>query len=80
MPNLYISIMTESSSVVVDNLNQYEKTMKSVAQFDLNDNLVAVFPSITAAENQTQIRHIRECANQKRKTAGGYYWRFYIGE
>lgn len=77
MPNLYISIMTESSSVVVDNLNQYEKTMKSVAQFDLNDHLIAVFPSITAAENQTKIRHIRECANQKsvvykRKEPGTY--------
>lgn len=80
MPNLYISIMTQSSSVVVENLNQYEKAMKSVAQFDLNNNLIAVFPSITAAEKETKIRHIHECVNKKRKTAGGYYWRFYIGE
>ena len=67
-------------NIIYNSLTYQEKTMKSVAQFDLNDNLVAVFPSITAAENQTKIRRIRECANQKRKTAGGYYWRFYIGE
>ena len=67
-------------NIIYNSLSYYEKTMKSVAQFDLNDNLIAVFPSVTAAENETKIRHIRECANKKRKTAGGYYWRFYIGE
>ena len=51
-------------------------TSKMVRQFDKNGNFIKVYPSIAEAKRQTQICHISSVATGKRKTAGGYIWRF----
>ena len=53
---------------------------KSVAQYDLIGNLIAIYPSVKEAWRQTGISrsHISDVANDnpKYKTAGGYIWKF----
>lgn len=55
-----------------------EKAKKKVAQFNKKNELVNTFESITEASKKTNIKicNISECCKQKRKTAGGYIWKF----
>lgn len=54
------------------------KLSKSVIQLTRHCDVVAEYPSASEASRMTCIRknHIIECCNGKRKTAGGYCWRF----
>ena len=47
-----------------------------------NNNLITIFNSINEASFKTGINrnNIGRCCNSKRKTAGGYKWRFLKGE
>lgn len=62
-----------------DNSRKYhgEDFVLSVAQIDMEGNLVAVFKSREDAGKKTGIRSssIAACCAGKRKTAGGYVWR-----
>lgn len=51
---------------------------KVVYQFDKSNNFVKEYPSIMEAQRQTGISQgsIGYCVHGKRKTAGGYVWRF----
>ena len=49
---------------------------KKVGQYDLNMNLIKEWGSVADAEENTKIKSISNCANLKRKTAGGYIWRY----
>lgn len=51
-------------------------TSKKVIQLDKNNSFIAEFDSVHEAQRITGILHIGECANEHRKTAGGYYWQF----
>lgn len=42
----------------------------------LNGKIIAEYPSVTEAFEQTRIRHISETACGKRRTAGGYQWEY----
>ena len=50
--------------------------LKPVLQYTLDGQFVAEYSSIIEAEKQTGIRHICCCCKGKRKTAGGYIWRY----
>ena len=55
---------------------------KCVEQINpINDQVLRVYPSITAAANfmGISISHISECCNGKLQTCGGFKWRFYDG-
>lgn len=56
---------------------EYSKN-KPVIQYDLNFKKIREWGSQLKASKETQInnRHISSCCNGKRKTAGGYIWRF----
>lgn len=49
---------------------------KSVTQRDRDRRIVGIYPSVSDAQRLTGIRHIGDCANGHRKSAGGYYWSF----
>ena len=51
---------------------------KKVLQYDQNMTLINVFASARAAERSQNIRsqYISLCCNGKRRTAGGYIWKF----
>lgn len=55
--------------------------VKAVDMLSSDGELVKTFPSAAEAERQTGINsaHISKCCCGKRKTAGGYPWRFHIG-
>ena len=52
---------------------------KDVAQYSLNGELVAVYQSGAEAYRKTGVNssEISLCCNGKRKTSGGYIWKFY---
>lgn len=54
------------------------KTKKSVAQVDVNGNIIRIFDSVRGAERETGISqaNISACATGKIKTSGGYVWQF----
>ena len=54
---------------------QYSKA-KSVLQFDLENNLIKEYSSITEARKETKQTHIGDCCSGKRKTNGGYIWKY----
>lgn len=53
-----------------------QSKMKPVCQYDLDDNFVAEYNSVREAVNETGIKKISAVCNGKRKTAGGFKFRF----
>ena len=58
-----------------------QKKFKSVLQFTKNNVFVKEYPSALEAEKETGIlrSHICSCCKGKRKTTGGYIWRYKNG-
>lgn len=54
------------------------KHQKQVKQFDIEGNLIDTFESIQEASKVTKVHYtnIGRCCNNKRKTAGGYIWKY----
>lgn len=52
------------------------KSQKKVIQYDLNGQFIKEWMNGHIAENELKIRHINEVCLNKRKTAGGYVWKF----
>ena len=54
------------------------KTQKPIYQFDINGVFIKRYNSSQEANRETDINasHISECCNNKRKTAGGFIWKF----
>ena len=59
-----------------------EKNGKIIAQYDLNNNLIKIYPSAKIASLETGIgvSNIRSCSNNHSHTAGGYIWRHWKEE
>lgn len=53
-----------------------EKIKKQVVQYNDDMTIMQRYESITDAEKTTGIRHIGDCCKGKRKTAGGYLWKY----
>ena len=55
------------------------KSGKKVAQFDLDMKIIKIWDKIIEAEKEYKIAHgkITMVCKGKRKTAGGYIWRYY---
>lgn len=51
---------------------------KPIGKYDLELNLLEVYPSVREAERLTGIKHenMSNCALNKAKTAGGYKWKY----
>lgn len=52
------------------------KKKKKIQQLDLEGNIIRNWNSILEAQNELNLNHISDCCNGKRKTCGGYVWRF----
>lgn len=66
------------NSAKINIIKAFSSKMKSVNQFDNNENLINRFISIRNAELVTGIDNgaISKCCNNKRKSAGGYIWKY----
>ena len=53
-----------------------EEMSKPIIQFDLDGNFIKEFSGIQQAQRELGISHIWECLVCKRKTAGGFQWRY----
>ena len=72
-------VLIQVAGAVVDKRPHNERISRPVQQV-YKGEILATFPSISAAERETGIRHISECVNGIRKSAGGYEWKPIIGE
>lgn len=59
--------------------NRMKNLRKPVAQYDSNENLINIYPSITEAAKQVQLSQsgISKCCNELKKSLGGFKWKFY---
>lgn len=55
---------------------KYDFHSKIVLQYDINLNLIKEWPSIKDIEDTLHIYHVSDCASGKRRSAGGYIWRY----
>lgn len=49
---------------------------KSVTQYDMNGNFIKQWESARLAQENLKISHIIECCRNKRKSSGGYIWKY----
>ena len=57
--------------------NVIDKIKKKVSQYDLNGNFIKMYDSINDASFDSNLtHHIGEVCQGKRKTAGGYIWKY----
>ena len=71
---------TRSHNVNYGNRTKKQKAKVSipVVQFSLNGDQIAVYPSAIQAARELKLSHssISECCRGKRKTLGGYKWKY----
>lgn len=67
-----------NKQAAINGKNGAYKQMKKVLQFDKNGNFIAEYESIKIAgeKNNIPYQNIGENCNGKRKSAGGYIWKF----
>lgn len=72
--NLMVVTRKEHALIHREEINR----SKPVLQLDSNENVVKEWPSARAAYRETNIsyQNIHKCCRGKRKTAGGYIWRY----
>lgn len=58
------------------NERKAKKKMISINQYDLNGNFIKKWNSIKEANIKYNNYHISQCCSGKRKTAGGYIWKY----
>ena len=56
--------------------NQVHHNSKKVTQYDLEMNMIKEYNSIAEAQRETKICHIKDVLSGKRKTAGGFIWKY----
>lgn len=64
-----------------DSIQTHQFISRQVAQYDLNGNFIASFKSMNEAGKITgcNYRHIGEVCAGKRKTTGGFKWKYFEG-
>lgn len=69
--------ISESCKGLNAGINNYKS--KKIAQYDLNGSFIRFWNSMGEAERETGVSHggISQCCNGKRKTAGGFIWKYY---
>ena len=62
----------------INNGKRIVETMsKKVCQIDNNNNIIKIYDSLQEAQRLNNIHHIWDVITGKRKTSGGYKWRYY---
>lgn len=56
----------------------YKKIKKNILQFDKNNNYISTYDTLIEIERELKIDHgnISACLHNKRKSAGGYIWKY----
>ena len=56
--------------------NKLNNIRKPINQYDMQGKLIKEWKSIEEARKELGIAHISDCCRGRRKTAGGYVWRY----
>lgn len=74
-------ILTENHKKKISD-SSFNKGTKEVAQYDINGTFIKKWNSLSEINLtlKIQICDISSCCHMKRKSAGGFIWRFYNGE
>lgn len=67
---------SRNKRISIKNTNKPKSKFEKVIQCDLQGNFIKEYNNICIAEKETKIRHIRECCDNKRKTASGYIFKY----
>lgn len=72
-----INFNQEQFKQYIKSINK-DKIKKPVLQFDLNNNLIKEFESISEASRKTNISNVQigNCCIGKCKTSGGFIWKY----
>ncbi len=64
-------------TMVKNALNAVESNKKAVLQYDMNNNFIAEYCSMSEAERRTGVnrKSIRFCVRGERQSAGGFIWK-----
>ena len=75
---MWTSEYNEKPSLVSYYLNAHRKPVRKVQQYDKDMNLIAIYESCSDANRHTNIKtqNINDCCNNKRKSAGGFIWKY----
>jgi len=78
MKHAYVNGLLDSKNLVAQGRKQAVLLRKSIAQYSLSGELITTFKSGLEAALKTNIPspNISEVCNQKRKTAGGFIWKY----
>ena len=70
----------EMERLRIANTGRKSAVSKSVVQLDLDNNILKIYPSALSASRELNIdtSTITKCCKNKRKSAGGFIWRYYV--
>ncbi len=56
----------------------YKEIKKNILQFDKNNNYISKYSSLKEIQDKTKIHYpnISDCLHGRRKTAGGFIWKY----
>lgn len=63
-------------NIMYNKHNKEHPSSVSILQFSLDNKFIKQWNSIKEAEKKLNISHISDCCGKKRKTAGGYIWKY----
>ena len=69
---------TRNERISASKRNKPRTKFEKVVQYDLKGNFIKEYENLCIAEKETEIRHIRECCDNKRKTTKGYIFKYKI--
>lgn len=77
MKDEYLYLLEILEKILLDE-KYYKKIIKTILQYDKNNNFIAKYSSLAEIENKLKIHHsnISKCLHNKRKTTGGFIWKY----
>ena len=66
----------EEYNLLEDFKTKFDFRVKPVLQYDIHGNFIKEWSSVIDAKKTLKIYSIEKCANFKRKSAGGFIWRY----
>ena len=67
---------SRNKRISAKNINKPKSKFEKVIQYDLKENFIKEYKNVCVATRETGIGHLRECYDGKRKTAGGYIFKY----
>lgn len=67
---------SRNKRISIKSINRPKSKFEKVIQYNLQGNFIKEYENACVATRETGIGHLRECCDGKRKTAGGYIFKY----